>query len=628
MSTNMNTIIELLHSSCIKSPNKTALREKVSNTWVSTSYADLWLESDLIAAGLQHLDIEEKAHIALLGPSSVRWVTSYLGIMKNRCIAIPVDKDLKLNEVRHILSDASISAIFTTTEYVEMLLELKTKLPELKHIIVMNSSGNEFNAYIEAFSLIGDLVNEWHTLINELQIPREKAERLEKVASNAHRLLTSSSATKTKTPATEDKHDLFSPHAKLREDALKKGVLLNFSQFIGKEAGNPVQLHSSDTAIILYTSGTTGRSKGAILSHGNITANIKDLIPHFQLNTDIHTLSFLPINHVFEQVCGVLLPLTLGGTVSFAQSLKKLGENLSEVQPTFLLGVPAVYRIFLERIKKGINTSRMNKTLYNLPLARSLVRKKIRDSLGSGTVFVSGGAALDPHLVREFKQFGIQIYQGYGITETAPVITAEQPGCTRVGSVGHPLPSVEIHIKDPNEEGVGEIICRGPNVMQGYLNNDEATKKVLIDGWYHTGDMGKVDSAGFITISGRVKNLIVTPNGKNVYPEEIENELLGSPFISEVMVYGHKVGQALEEVHAQIYPDQDAIDNYAQETNAYPMDQAQIESLLRREVLRIGKELADYKKVKKFTVRDDEFPKTTTRKIKRFVVEADISATE
>jgi len=624
--TNMSTIIDLLHSSCMKHPDKTALREKVGNAWTCTSYADLWRESDLIAAGLQRLNIEEQARVALLGPSSVRWVASYLGIMKSRCIAIPVDKDLKLNEVRHILSDASVSAIFTTSDYVELLLELKTKLPDLKHIIVMNSSAKEYSAHIEAFNLIGDLVSEWHMLINELNIPREKAERLERVASKAHKLLTSS--VRTKTSPEDDKNDLFTPHAKLREDALKKGVLLNFSQFVGKESGAPVQLMSSDTAIILYTSGTTGRSKGAILSHGNITANIKDLIPHFQLGPNIHTLSFLPINHVFEQVCGVLLPLTLGGTVSFAQSLKKLGENLTEVQPTFLLGVPAVYRIFLERINKGINTSKMNKTLYTLPLTRSLVRKKIRDSLGGGTIFVSGGAALDPHLVREFKQFGIQIYQGYGITETAPVITAEQPGCTQVGSVGHPLPSVEVRIKDPNEEGVGEIICKGPNVMQGYLNNEEATHNVLIDGWYHTGDMGKIDSAGFVTICGRVKNLIVTPNGKNVYPEEVENELLGSPFISEVMVYGHKVGLAMEEVHAQIYPDQEAIDNYAQETNTYPMTQAQIEALLRQEVLKIGKALADYKKVKKFTVREDEFPKTTTRKIKRFAVEADVSATE
>jgi long-chain acyl-CoA synthetase len=624
----VSTIIKLLQKSCKTHPNKTALREKVNNVWCGTSYTDLWQESDMVASGLQQLNLEPQNHIALLAPSSPRWVTSYIGIMKNGCIAIPVDKDLKRNELRHVLSDGNVCAVFTTTDYVEQLLELKSKLPELKHIVVMDSSAEEFDAHAEAFSLIGDLITEWHDLINDLQIPRDKAEKLEKVASKAHRLLTTSSTGSASMPTPSGKYNLFSPSANLRKEALKKGSLLDYEQFIGKDLPEPVQIQSEDIAIILYTSGTTGRSKGAILSHGNITSNIKDLIPHFQLNTNIHTLSFLPINHVFEQVCGILLPLSLGGTISFAQSLKKLGENLTEVQPTFLLGVPAVYRIFLERIKKSINTKKMSKTLYSLPLTRAIVSKKVRENLGSGTVFVSGGAALDPHVVREFKQFGIQIYQGYGITETAPVITAEQPGLIKVGTVGRPLPSVEIRIKDPNEEGIGEIICKGPNVMQGYLNNEEATSEVLIDGWYHTGDMGKIDSDGFVSICGRVKNLIVTPNGKNVYPEEVENELLSSPFISEIMVYGHKVGPLAEEVHAQIYPDQEAIDNYAQENNIYPMDQKQIETLLRKEVLKIGKELADYKKVKKFTVREDEFPKTTTRKIKRFVVEADISATE
>ncbi|MGM0415360.1 MAG: AMP-dependent synthetase/ligase [Thermodesulfobacteriota bacterium] len=624
----MSTIIKLLQKSCKSHPNKTALREKINNVWTCTSYTELWQESDLVASGLQQLNVEQQSHIALLGPSSARWVVSYLGIMKNRCIAIPVDKDLKRNELRHVLSDAAVTAIFTTTDYVEQILELKPKLANLSYIIVMDSSAEEFKAHTEAFNYIGDLISEWHALINELQIPRDKAEKLEKVASKAHRLLTTSGTGSTEVHPPSTKHNLFSPSAKLRKDALKKRTLLDYDRFIGKELPEPVEIQSEDTAIILYTSGTTGRSKGAILSHGNISANLKDLVPHFHLDTNIHTLSFLPINHVFEQVCGILLPLSLGGTVSFAQSLKKLGENLTEVQPTFLLGVPAVYRIFLERIKKSINTKKMSKTLYNIPLTRTIVSKKVRENLGNGTVFVSGGAALDPNVVRDFKQLGIQIYQGYGITETAPVITAEQPGITRIGTVGRPLPSVDVRIKDPNEEGVGEIVCKGPNVMQGYLNNEEATSEVLIDGWYHTGDMGKIDADGFVSICGRVKNLIVTPNGKNVYPEEVENELLGSQFISEIMVYGHKVGPLAEEVHAQIYPDQEAIDNYAQENNIYPMTQKQIESLLRKEVLDIGKELADYKKVKKFTVRDDEFPKTTTRKIKRFVVEADISATE
>ena len=412
------------------------------------------------------------------------------------------------------------------------------------------------------------------------------------------------------------------------KEALKKGVLLDYDQFIRNSTIEPAPISSEDTAVILYTSGTTGRSKGAILSHGNITSNVKDLIPHFQLDQRIHTLSFLPINHVFEQVCGILLPLTLGGTISLAESLKKLGENLAEVKPTFLLGVPAVYRIFLDRIMKGINSKKVSKALYSLPFTRTVIAKKVRETLGAGTIFVSGGAALDPAVAAQFKELDILIYQGYGITETSPVITAEQPGKMRLGTVGRPLPSVQVKIAAPNDEGIGEILCKGPNVMKGYYKNTDATSEVLIDGWYHTGDMGKIDSDGYLSICGRVKNLIVTPNGKNVYPEEIENELLNSPFIQEVMVYGHKVSPTAEEVHAQIYPDQEMIDSYAQEQGLYPLEHKAVEDLIRDEVLKIGKQLADYKRVKRFTLREDEFPKTTTRKIKRFVVEADISATE
>lgn len=620
----MITIVDLLRNSCQRRPNHIALREKNKKDWNTLSYADLWRESDMVATGLQQLNVKESQNIALLAPSSNRWIICYFGILKTGAVAVPIDKELKLNELRHVLRDSEVSTVFTTQSYVEMLLELKPSLPELNQIIVMNSRPAQVPKNTEAFKIIGDLITEWHQLIQELNIPRDKAAPLEELANRAHGILTSVEISKK-----DEAPDLFSPIANSLKEARKKGFLLDFKDFIGNQVPQPASITPEDSAIILYTSGTTGRSKGAILSHGNITSNIKDLIPHFQLDDSIHTLSFLPINHVFEQVCGILLPLSLGGTVSFAESLKKLGDNLSEVKPTFLLGVPAVYRIFLDRIMKNINSNKLSKTLYSFAVTRKVVAKKVRETLGSGTVFVSGGAALDPAVAAKFKEFGTMIYQGYGITETAPVITAEQPGKMRLGSVGKPLPSVQICIKNQNDEGIGEILCKGPNVMKGYYKNDAATHEAITsDGWYQTGDMGRIDSDGYLNICGRVKNLIVTPNGKNVYPEEVENELLSSPYIQEVMVYGHKVEGATEEVHAQIYPDQEMIDLYAQEQGKYPLDTKQIEALIRSEVLAIGKQLADYKRVKKFILREDEFPKTTTRKIKRFAVEADISASE
>jgi long-chain acyl-CoA synthetase len=619
----LSTIIDLLHCSCQKNPNKIALSEKRKKRWVSLTYADLWRKSDLVATGLQKLGIKHNDHVALLSPSSNRWILSYLGILKIGAVAIPIDKELKQNELRHILTDSEIVTIFTTQHYLETIIELKQNLPKLNNIIVMDSTADQFSKEAAIFSTIGDLLSEWHKLVKDLSIPRDKAAQLEALANRAHAMLTADGMT-----AIDESADNFSPTANLLKEARKKGVLLPYDNFIGNCMPEQVSLSPDDLAVILYTSGTTGRPKGAILSHGNITSNIKDLIPHFQLDGSIHTLSFLPINHIFEQVCGILLPLTLGGSISFAESLKKLGENITEVKPTFLLAVPAVYRIFLDRIMRNINSKKLSKTLYSLPGTRKLIEKKVRETLGSGTVFVSGGAALDPVVAAKFQEFGVLIYQGYGITETSPVITAEQPGGMLIGSVGKPLPSVQVKIDQANEDGVGEILCKGPNVMQGYYKNDKATNAVLRDGWYHTGDMGRIDAAGYLYICGRVKNLIVTPNGKNVYPEEVEIELLNSPFINEVMVYGHKVGPAAEEVHAQIYPDQEMIDSYAQENGTYPLNLNQVELLIRAEVLKVSKQLADYKRVKKFIIREEEFPKTTTRKIKRFAVEADISASE
>jgi long-chain acyl-CoA synthetase len=298
---------------------------------------------------------------------------------------------------------------------------------------------------------------------------------------------------------------------------------------------------------------------------------------------------------------------------------------LGEVRPNFLLGVPAVFRLLADRMNRKIEGQLLSRTLFAFGPTRPLVTKKVREAFGGNPVFISGGAALDPVVAATLMDLGLNVYQGYGITETSPVLAAESPGVKRLGTVGKPIPGVEVKIHQPNSEGVGEIWAKGPNIMLGYFNNQEATREVLTDGWYHTGDLGRLSDDGFLSICGRLKNLIVTANGKNVYPEEIENEMLNSPFIAEIMVYGHKIDKTSEEVYAMVYPCQDALDAYADEQGG-PLDQHEIESLVRREILERGKNLADYKRIKRFTLREDEFPKTTTRKIKRFVVEADIDA--
>jgi len=619
----MSTIATLLAESCRNNAGRTALAEKVGSKWHSISYAELWREVERVSAGLQARQFKPETKVAILAPSSPMWVATYLGVLHAGGVVVPIDKDLKSSELRHVLADCDTPLIFTTEAYLEPILELYNELPELERIVLIDRDLTGNPAFSEPAQVVASLVEEWHELKNAFDLSGEQVESFEKLASRAHELLL---LPKQRTGQDRLSANLFSNISQVRQKLIKKERLLPLKEFVKEAPTSLVTRAENELAIILYTSGTTGRSKGAMLSHGNIVSNIRGVHKLFDVDNTIHTLSFLPINHVFEQVCGILLPLALGGRITFAESLKKLGENVREIQPTFFLGVPAVYRLFLDRIQKNIASSTLSRSLYQFALTRNIISSKVRKAFGEGIKFVSGGAALDPEVQKGFQDLGFKIYQGYGITETSPVISAESPTCSRRATVGTLLEGVEVRIDNPNDEGVGEIIVRGPNVMLGYYKNSAATEEVLQDGWYRTGDLGSFSEDGFLSICGRVKNLIVTPNGKNVYPEEIEHELLKSPFIAEAMVYGHKISSHAEEVYAMIYPDQEALDHYAEVHKANLSRLEDVEKLIRNEIQAISKELADYKRIKRFTLRDEEFPKTTTRKIKRFVVEADIAS--
>lgn len=616
----METIDTLIDGVCRRCAARTALRWKVAGAWADVTYGDLRAASDRIAAGLVRLGFRPGDHGAIIAPSSPRWVEAYLGILKAGGVVVPVDKELKAAELRHILADSDARVIFTDSPLTDTVLEIAPEVPSLDRIILLSPPAQGAGGDPAVEKAIGALLDEWRGMVADGTVPTERAARIESLTSQVHRLLTG------KAPAeggAKGNDDLFSPAGATRRAMARSGRLLSCGELRGDSSPETRRL-PSDTAVILYTSGTTGRSKGAMLSHANIVSNIRGAHAHFALDASIHTLSFLPINHVFEQVAGVLLPLSLGGTVTFCESLKKLGENLAEVRPTFFLGVPAVYRLVLDRIMKNIETRPLSRTLFSFPVTRRLVTAKVRQTFGAGTKFISGGAPLDPAIAAGLSRLGLSVFQGYGITETSPIISAEQPGGKRLGTVGRLLQGVEVRIDRPDEEMVGEIVVRGPNVMQGYYKNPVATAEVLADGWYRTGDLGRLDADGFLSVCGRVKNLIVTPNGKNVYPEEVENELLKSPFIAEVMVYGHTVGPAAEEVHTIIFVDQEALDGHTVKEGGKPLTERDVEELIRKEVLAACTRLADYKRVRKFTLREDEFPKTTTRKIKRYTVEASI----
>ncbi|RLB73068.1 MAG: long-chain fatty acid--CoA ligase [Deltaproteobacteria bacterium] len=618
----MQTIDQLIQASCQQHAERVALQFKSKGQWKPLTYSKLWDIVEQLAAGIRQLDIKKRSHIALLGASSPRWVVSYLAILRAGCIAIPIDKELKATELRQILNDSNTEAVFVGQPQFDILLDVLDDLPQLKKLILIDAPITDLADRADTSDAMENLTSLWKELVKDLDISSERREPIEDAAIQAY----SGLAQKEGEPGKKKGNvNFLSGSVMSRHRLLKEKRLFYYKDILNSTPLPPADNQPEDKAVILYTSGTTGRSKGAMLSHRNIVSNIEAAYQRFQLDSSIQTLSFLPINHVFEQVCGVLLPLSLGGQVSFAESIKKLGENLNEIKPTFLIGVPAVYRLLLDRIMKNINSKGVSRLLYKYPLTRTIIAKKVKQSLGERTTFVSGGAALDPAIAEGFHNLGLNLLQGYGITETSPIISAESPFKSKPGTTGEVLEGIEVKIENPNSDGEGEIKVKGPNVMLGYYNNERATAEALSDGWYRTGDLGRIDEDNMLSICGRVKNLIVTPNGKNVYPEEIENQLLKSPYIAEVMVYGHKVGATAEEVYAVIFPDEEALFALTKEQDDQPMSAAEIEVLIRKEVLSCGKDLADYKRVKKFTLREDEFPKTTTRKIKRYIVEPEIS---
>ena len=620
----MSQIVDMLRESSLKFSKKTALRRKSAGRWTDYSYESVWRTSDRVAAGLADWGIESGDRVAILGSSSPFWVMSYLGILKSNAIAVPIDKDLKQGELRHILADCEARILFTEHGYTEIIHDIADSLPALEKIVILEpspSSDNQLSS--RAKKALTELVNEWQRLSLKYQVDVDDKQSFERLAETYQAIVTPTAAADD-----QEKKNFFRRLLQTHDQTAPLLDVEMLDDFQRDSSPPELTVEPHDPAVILYTSGTTGRSKGAMLSHANISSNVRSAIELFELDPEMHTLSFLPINHVFEQVAGIILPLAVGGTVSFAESLRKLGDNLGEVKPNFLLGVPAVFRLLADRMTKKIESQKLSRLLYAFAPTRSIVTKKVREAFGGNPVFISGGAALDPVVAERLMELGLNVYQGYGITETSPVIAVETPTFNRLGTVGRPMPGIEVMIHEPNAEGVGEIWAKGPNIMLGYYNNQEATDEVMTDGWYHTGDLGCIDEDGALRICGRAKNLIVTANGKNVYPEEVENEMLNSPFIAEIMVYGHKTDSTSEEVYAIIYPHQEALDAYAEANETGPLSLRDVEEIIRKEILERGKALADYKRIKRFTLREDEFPKTTTRKIKRFVVEADINTGE
>ena len=380
-------------------------------------------------------------------------------------------------------------------------------------------------------------------------------------------------------------------------------------------------------AVIPFSSGTTGVPKGVMLSQRNLASNVQSVLDLCIYETDGNLLSILPLHHTFELTVGFLTPFAKGVKVFYLNviSPRAISAALAKREITVCLVVPALVRLFHKNIFSQVQKQTgFRKVLFRVLFGVSraglgvglrlgkVFFGPIRKRFGEGfRYFFSGGAALDSNVERDLRVLGLEVLQGYGLTETSPVTNVNPPGRNRIGSVGPAVPGVEVKL-GPVEgagPGEGEVLIRGPNVMLGYFENPEATAEVLVDGWFHTGDIGRLDGDGYLSICGRSKSVIVSEAGKNIYPEEVEDELMQSPYFQEVCVLGRKSEKGGEEVFAVIVPNEDAFKDRG--------ETGREEKIIAREVKAASSRLADYKRVQKFAVVEQELPKTTTLKHKR-----------
>ncbi len=554
------TIKDCLNRAANESPDAVALRFKQEGKWETISFRGLRERAWHVSELLVELGVAEGDRVAIYRENSPEWFEIYHGIVGIGAIAVPVDAKLREQEVAHIFHDCQVSVVFASCRFAETLEGMQERLHCLQTLVMIGCEGK--NA-----QLCDKLEHENYEVL------------LQKVSASAM--------------AEGRAFDRLAPAA-------------------------------SSPASLIYTSGTTGRQKGAVLTHHNFASNVASIAQAIDIRRTDNFMLVLPLHHSFAFTTMLVLPVYVQCQVSLVENLKTIKANMAECSPTVLLAVPLLLEKMLARVMEGIEASPAASFMYRYGLAKVIGRKIHKGLGGALRLIVSGGAPISPKTLQTWTKLGIPIVEGYGITETAPVLSVNPPEAPRIGTVGLPLGGVEIAIKDPNPEGIGEIIARGDNVMEGYYNNPAETAKVLVDGWYHTGDLGYFDEKGYLVISGRMKSLIVNREGKNIYPEEVERQVLQSRYVLECLAIGYREPdeETGERVGLIVVPNQEVFDAL-EEQDGSRMTDDQIAERVREDVREQLAGLSDYKRPRKIEVRFEEFEKTTTQKIKRYLYAID-----
>lgn len=548
---------QLLERTVEKYPNNIAYKYKKNHQsetpeYIEKTYAQFKTDITNLGTALLEIGLEGKK-IAIISNNRYEWCTSYFAITIGNMIVIPLDKALQEKEIESLIIRSGADAVIYENKYSEIFKNIKQRQQSnLKHYINMDieKSNSEEISY------------------KELQ---EQGKKLVEQGNKNH----------------ENK--------KIDKDKM---------------------------SIMLFTSGTTSEPKAVMLSQNNICSNVTAIASHVKLYPTDTLLSFLPLHHTFESTITFLYGLYFGVTVAFCDGLRYIAQNLVEYKISVFVAVPLVLETIYKKLQKGIEDSgkaeliskmvKISNILLKCKIdIRRKVFKSVIDKLGGNLrVALFGAAPMDKDIIIGYNNLGIATVQGYGLTETSPVISTETDKRKRPGSIGFPLPNLEVKIENPNEQGVGEITVKGPSVMLGYYQNEEETKKVLKDGWFSTGDLGYFDKDGFLYVTGRKKDVIVLKNGENIYPQELEFLINKLPYIQESIVYAAEEGR---KICAKIvYNEEIMKEKYGEK------EQKEYQNIIWEEIKKINQDLPMFKHIKEIEITTKPLAKTTTQKVKRF----------
>lgn len=515
------------------------------------SYNQLYDDVNALGTALIKRGLKGKK-IAVMSENRYDWVLTYYAVACGVGVIIPLDRELPAGELVNLLTRAKASALVYSKKQQKVVDAALENLDFIEYLIDMDGESNQWRNLS-----IKSLLEEGRRYIEE-----------------------------------------------------------GFTEYIDTEIDKDALMG------IYFTSGTTGRSKGVMLTHRNITSNVENMLKRMFVRRDDRALSVMPIHHTFEFTCEIVPCMTMGATMVFCDGLKYIQKNLKEDRISIMLGVPLVFETFHKKIfttarlkgsegklRKGM---KINEFLQKFGMDRSRkLFREIYDLIGTDIrVFIVGGAPMDPEVIKDFRALGVNMFEGYGLTETSPILAVNADYCQKTGTVGPPMPGTRLRIDNPDSDGIGEIIAKTESRMLGYFEDPEETARVILeDGWFATGDYGFMDDEGYLHVTGRKKNVIVTKNGKNIFPEELEYLLNKSDYIKESVVWGKDDPDSGElYINAEIVIEKDNLKGLSDE---------EIHAKIKEVVEQVNKSTTSYKRIRKFHLREEEFEKTSTRKIKR-----------